>query len=70
MARGFELLDALGEVLRGEHGRETDEGDVGGDEEDGGSKGDGGGCGEMAAPEIAPKTRRAYRQSQVAAAPE
>ncbi len=27
-------------------------------------------CGEMAAPEIAPKTRRAFHQAQVAAAPE
>ncbi len=46
---GFELLDLFGEVLRGEHGREADEGDVRGDEEDGAGEGDGGGCGEMAA---------------------
>ena len=32
---GFEVLDGFGEVLRGEHGGEADEGDVGGDEEDG-----------------------------------
>ena len=35
--------------LRGEHGREADEGDVRGDEEDGGGEGDGGSGGEMAA---------------------
>ena len=47
-AGGFELLDAGGEVLRGEHGGEADEGDVRGDEEYGGGEGDGGGGGEMA----------------------
>jgi len=31
---GFELLDGVGEIFGGEHGREASEGDVGGDEED------------------------------------
>ena len=44
----FELLDTCGHVLRGEHGCEADQGDVGGDEKDGGGEGDGGGCSKMA----------------------
>src|ERR1700733_12122828 len=46
---GFELLDRCGEVLRGEHGAEADEGDGRGDKEDGAGESDGGGCGEMTA---------------------
>ncbi len=49
MAGRLELLDRVGQVLRGEHGGEADEGDVGGDEEDGGGEGDGDGGGEVAA---------------------
>ena len=49
LAGGFEVLDAFGEVLRGEHGGEADEGDVRGDEEDGRGEGDGGGGGEVLA---------------------
>ena len=46
---GFELFNGVGEGLRGEHGGEASEGDVGGDEKDRRRDCDGRGGGEMSA---------------------